>query len=138
MDDLVLHFLADKLTEDINIEKERINLGKTIWADYELEDLGEDIVFVNLYAEINIDDLKEFSYSIDAGVHYVLDEIEETLRDDATKVIKYAFAKEKTLEGYDPLVKKHDDLDIHTEFSKEKRQFIVDINVMAKIDGGQE
>jgi hypothetical protein len=136
MDDIILHFLAEQLIRDVNIEKEHINLGKTIWSDYELEDLGEDIVFVNLYAEISLDELKRFAFKIDAGMHYVIDGIKDMLEQDPVLLIKYCFAKEKTLKDYDALIEKNDDLDIHVELSPKDHNLIVDINLMAKIVGG--
>jgi hypothetical protein len=69
-------------------------------------------------------------------MHYVIDGIKDMLEQDPVLLIKYCFAKEKTLKDYDALIEKNDDLDIHVELSPKDHNLIVDINLMAKIVGG--
>ena len=129
----------DKITEDVDVEEEKVNLGKTIWDEDEVEDLGERVIFVNFYGEITPEELKELALKLDMGVHGVMNEITSILESDSLELlIKHIFTQEKELNSFEPILNKIDDIDLHANFSDENDNYIIDINLMAKEECEEE
>jgi hypothetical protein len=131
MDKRLLKFVGDYLLKDVDVEKEKIGFGKTLWDDFEVEDDGEDVAYVELYAEIPLEDLNEFAFETDRGIDILINDIKEMVKERPDLLIDYVFYFNDNLE----LIPELEQIEAYDELDKEDELFIVQINLLARPTG---
>jgi hypothetical protein len=121
----IAKLIIRKLQQDIDVAKEKIGVGKTLYRDMELDDEEEED-FVEMYCDIPLQRMQIYADSFGMDMKDCVMFFKETIKNRIVLIVGTIFKQCKKLHGLQPNLK-----DLEIDIGVEKGDFIVQINLTA-------
>jgi hypothetical protein len=122
---MISKLIIRKLQKDIDITKERIGVGKTIYKDMELDD-EEEVAFIEMYCEFSIQKMQLYADLFEIEIKECILFFKETIKQRLIYIVNKIFQTNKKLKGFNANLK-----DLEVDMGVEEDVFIVQVNLTA-------